>query len=130
VSYKEFFTRLTKWNILRIIKCKLQSLEHKPIRDFIEERITKYYKTFRQTDRFDRISPENIIYFTLLDKRERLLPVYDILLSRSDLMLALYADNYKPELWYLEIFSDKASKQNAVKHMRQVYGFERVMPVM
>lgn len=104
-----------------------ESLEHKPIRDFVEERITKYYKTFRQTVRFERISAENIIYFTLLDERERLLPVYDILSSRSDLKLALYADNYKPELWYLEIFSDKASKQNAVKHMRQVYGFERVI---
>ena len=35
--------------------------------------------------------------------------------------------NYRPGFWFLEIFSDKASKQNAVKHLREAYSFERII---
>ena len=104
-----------------------ESLEEKPLRDFVEERISKYYKTFRHTDGFDQISSENVIYFTLLDRRERLIPVYDALSSQIDLKLTFYEDNYRPGFWYLEIFSDKASKQNAVDHLREVYNFGRIV---
>ena len=104
-----------------------ESLEKKPLRDFVEERISKYYKTFQHTDGFESISPENVIYFTLLDMRERLIPVYEALSSQTDLKSTFYEDNYRPGFWYLEIFSDKASKQNAVDHLREVYGFEHII---
>ncbi|MCL2124855.1 MAG: HAD family hydrolase [Oscillospiraceae bacterium] len=104
-----------------------ESLEKKPLRDFVEERIAKYNKAFQHTDGFDRISPENVIYFTLLDTRERLMPVYEALSTQTDLKLTFYEDIYRPGFWYLEIFSDKASKQNAVDHLREAYGFEHVV---
>ena len=45
-----------------------EALEQKPLRDFVEERVSKYNKTFRHTDGFDRVSPEHVIYFALLDR--------------------------------------------------------------
>ncbi|MDR1117275.1 MAG: HAD family hydrolase [Oscillospiraceae bacterium] len=104
-----------------------ESLEQKPLRDFVEERIARYHKDFRHTDGFDHISREHIIYFTLLDRRERLLPVRDALLSYSGLKLTMYEDNYRPGFWYLEIFSDKASKQSAVNYLREEYGYSWVV---
>jgi len=57
------------------------SLERKPLCDFVEERIARYYKAFRHTDNFADISPEHIIYFTLLDTQERLRPIHEALVT-------------------------------------------------
>jgi len=104
-----------------------ESLESKPLRDFTEERITLYNKVFRYTSSFDCISPEHIVYFSLLDSYERLLPVHDVLTAQPGLGLAMYKDIYSPDLWYLEIFSSVASKRNAVSYLRDTYGFERIV---
>jgi len=104
-----------------------ESLKQKPLRDFVEERITRYYKSFRLTDRFDSVSPEHIIYFTLLDVYERLQPVHDALVAQPGLNLTLYKDTYSPDLWYLEIFSAEASKEHAVAYLRETYGFGRII---
>lgn len=104
-----------------------ESLDAKPIRDFIEERKTRYYKTFRQANKFSDVSPEHIIYFTLLDTHDKILPVCDVLAKLNGINLTMYKDNYSEDLWYLEIFSKSASKQNAVIFLREMYGFERVI---
>ena len=104
-----------------------ESLEQKPVRDFVEERKTLYNKPFRHTGSFSDISPEHIIYFTLIDTYERLLPVHNALVSRPGLNMALYKDNYSPELWYLEMFSDKASKRNAVNYLRATNSYESIV---
>jgi len=104
-----------------------ESLEQKPLRDFVEERIAKYYKSFQHTNGFDHVSPESIVYFTLLDTYERLMPVRDVLIMQSKLKLTMYEDSYRPGFWYLEIFSNQASKQNAVEYMREAHSFERIV---
>jgi Cof subfamily protein (haloacid dehalogenase superfamily) len=103
-----------------------ESLGRKPLRDFVEERKARYYKSFRYIDSFADVSPEHIIYFTLLDTRERLQPVRGALAARPGLNLAMYKDVYQ-DLWYLEISGAEASKQNAVNYLRHAYGFERVV---
>ncbi|MCL1807183.1 MAG: HAD family hydrolase [Oscillospiraceae bacterium] len=104
-----------------------ESLEHTPLRDFIEERKTRYNKKFNQVNRFSDVPPEAIIYFSLLDTQEKLQPVHDALSGIPDLSQFLYKDNYSPDLWYLEIHSDKASKQNGVDYLRKAYGFTRII---
>ena len=104
-----------------------ESLEQKPLRDFLDERVTKYGKTFTFTEDFQLVSPDNVIYFTLLDTHERLLPVYNEFTLRSDLGITFYKDNYSPDLWYLEIFSNKASKKNAIDYLRKEYGYEYII---
>ena len=39
---------------------------------------------------------------------------------------AFYLDVYNGA-WYLEIFSDRASKANGIRFLREKYGFERVV---
>ena len=103
-----------------------ESLESKPIRDFVEERVTRYYKNFRRVGSFSDVPPENVIYFTLLDSYERVKPVHDILRGLSGIALTMYNDIYDAALWYLEIFSEEASKRSAVEFLRKEYGFEHI----
>jgi len=103
-----------------------ESLEQKPIRDFVEERMTRYNKTFRQTA-FSDVSPEHIIYFTLLDTYDKIKPIHDTLAAQLGLNLTMYKDIYSPDLWYLEMFSDEASKKNGVDYLRQTCGYERII---
>ncbi|MDR0326613.1 MAG: HAD family hydrolase [Oscillospiraceae bacterium] len=100
---------------------------HKPIRDFIEERITRFNKKFRQTASFLDVPPEQIIYFTLLDTQDNIKRVHDALEGLSGICRSMYKDIYSPNLWYLEIHSDKASKQNGVSFLREKYGFDRII---
>lgn len=104
-----------------------ETLDHKPIRDFITERITRYNKKFRQTSSFLNVPPEGIIYFTLLDIYENIRRTYDTLMALPDINCVMYKDNYSPDLWYLEIHSDMASKKNGVDFLREKYGFERII---
>jgi len=104
-----------------------ESLEHKPLRDFVEERINRYNKKFTQTDSFSDISPDDIIYFTLLDTQENIQHIHDALSMLASISYFVYKDIYNTDLWYLEIHSDKASKQNGVACLRKGYGFERVI---
>ena len=104
-----------------------ESLDQKPLRDFVEERVVRYNKVFRQTNSFDAISPENITYFSLLAAREQLEPVHDALSKQPGLGMTMYKDVYTPDLWYLEMFSSEASKRNAVTYLRGAYGYERIV---
>ena len=104
-----------------------ETLVHKPLRDFMDERIARYNKPFRHIDSFSGVSPEHVIYFTLLDTHDRLEPVCDALAAQPGLKLSFYQDVYSSDLWYLEMFSDMASKQSGVDFLRNAYGFERVV---
>ena len=109
------------------LKTYHESLEQKPLRDFTEERIARYNMPFYHTESFSDISPEHIIYLTLLDTRERLLPVRDAFGTLSGLGVTFYKDNYSPDLWYLEVFSAGASKRNALIYLREAYEYESVI---
>ena len=100
--------------------------EHKPLRDFIEERKVRYNKVFTKVN-FSDVPPENIIYFTLLDKHEKIQGAYEVLSMIPDIYLSVYKDIYSSDLWYLEIHNDKATKQNGTLYLREAYGFERVI---
>jgi hydroxymethylpyrimidine pyrophosphatase-like HAD family hydrolase len=50
-----------------------------------------------------------------------------MLSPQFNVKLTMYEDTYRPNFWYLEIFSAKASKQNAVNYLRNTYDFERVV---
>jgi hydroxymethylpyrimidine pyrophosphatase-like HAD family hydrolase len=98
-----------------------------PLRSFVEERISKYNKTFRQIEHFDGLSPDNIVYFMTLDRRERLIPVREAISALCGVNTAMYEDVYRPGYWYLEAFSGNASKRTAVIFLREKYGFTRVV---
>jgi Cof subfamily protein (haloacid dehalogenase superfamily) len=104
-----------------------ESLEQKPLHDFVQERISRYSKSFQHIDNFSAISLENIVSFTLLDTSERLQPVHETFLALSGLNSTFYKDNYSPDLWYLEISSPEKKKKNAVSYLREKFGFEQII---
>lgn len=105
-----------------------ENLEFKALKDFHDERVLKYYKSFEQVSSFEeKLIGNNIIYFTLIDDYEKLLAVHNSLKSNPDIDMAFYRDNYGDKLWYLEIFNVSASKYNAVKYLREYCRYDRIV---
>lgn len=98
----------------------------RPLNDYLKNRILKYNSIFPD-DGLSSISPENIIYFTLIDTQDRLQPIHDALASHPNLNQTLYRNIYSPDSWFLEVFSSDSSKQSAVDFLRETYGFEYIV---
>lgn len=104
-----------------------ETLEHEPISDFIRDRKARYNSAFSQVSSFDDVSAEHIMYFTLKDTYDRIKPVYDVMKEIANINIALVDDTSIDGLWWLEIFSADASKENAVKFLRAEYGYNKVV---
>ena len=105
-----------------------ENLDNKALRDFVDERIKKYNKIFIQVDDFLNVNPtEDIIYFCFLDTREKIERIYSSISGIAGIEIAKYADNYSDKLWFLEVFSDTASKYNAVQFLRNYGGYDKVV---
>ncbi len=105
-----------------------ENLDSPAMKDFYDERVRKYYKSFAQVDKFSQQVIENeIVYFTLVDEYERLSAVLKSLETYKDINAVLYRDIYAEKLWYLEIHSKSASKRNAVNFLREYGKFSRVV---
>ena len=75
------------------------------------------------------ISRENdgfAVYITSNGDYEKMLPVYRAVKEIPGADCAFYKDGYT-DYWYLETFSEEASKANGVKFLRERYGFDRVV---
>ena len=93
---------------------------------FHEERKNKYYKQFLQTSDFGLVN-DNSLYFSLINKKENLMPFYEKIKNFQDIKLTFYRDVYSDDLWYLEIFSPNASKENAVNFLKSQYGYDKII---
>lgn len=94
-----------------------ERLSSKHMQDFYEERVTRYNKKFTQINDFAHIDHSHMVYFSIQDSKANLDPVYEKLKTDPELALAFYKDIYinEEDIWYLEIFSHKATKYNAAK---------------
>lgn len=104
-----------------------EELNNKALYDFYKERVDLYQKRFTQVEHFSNLSQEPIIYFTLMDVKEKLEPFYQIFEGIQDLNCTFYKDNYSPDFWYLEVFSKTASKYHAVQYLRTTLGLDRII---
>lgn len=104
-----------------------QKLSSDAMRDFYEERRSKYYKSFSKVGLPDDICKDNIIYFTLINSYETLLPVYEELSQLKNVEITFYRDVYSEKLWYMEIFSGCASKKKAVEFLRKYLHAEKMI---
>ena len=98
----------------------------KPVHDYLKERMAKYSST-QPAGGLSGVSPDNVIYFTLIDTYERLQLVYDYFSKEPGLSQTLYKNVYNPKFWFLEVFSEKASKQCAVNYLKEMCKFDRVV---
>jgi len=104
-----------------------EELKTKGMQDFYQERVDRYQKKFVQVDDFSSLSGEPMIYFSLLDQKDYLEPIYHLLESISELNCVFYKDNYSPDLWYLEIYSKTASKYHAVQYLRSYLNLDSIV---
>lgn len=96
------------------------------MRSFYEERKNKYYKQFLKTDSFESVC-DTAVYFSFLNTKDNLLPLYEQIKDLDGIKFTFYRDVYSDKLWYLEIFSDHASKENAVNYLKAQYGYDKVI---
>jgi hydroxymethylpyrimidine pyrophosphatase-like HAD family hydrolase len=94
--------------------------------DFFQERVDLYQKRFTHIDDFTMLTDEPLIYFSLLDHYDKLAPIYQQLEGIPNLNCVLYKDNYSPE-WYLEIYSQNASKYHAVQFLRSYLELDHIV---
>jgi Cof subfamily protein (haloacid dehalogenase superfamily) len=104
-----------------------EDLNTQALHDFYQERVDRYQKKFIQVDDFTSLSEEPLIYFSLLDQKEHLEPVYHQIEAIPDLNCVFYKDNYSPDLWYLETYSKTASKYHAVQFLRSYLNIDRIV---
>ena len=104
-----------------------EALDTDALINFYQERRNKYYKTFEQIDDFSSYIDSNIVYFTLTDTKEKLQPIFEVLSGESNIEIILYRDIYTENLYFLEIFSGKASKEHAVNYIREKYNYDRIV---
>lgn len=105
--------------------CYYSELTTKVMQSFAEVRKHEYKKPFVQC-RLADMADEYTVYFTTTGPYEDLLPVKTEAEKLSGVDIAFYLDVYN-DSWYLEIFSHKASKSNALRFIREKYGFDKVV---
>ncbi|NMP38372.1 MAG: HAD-IIB family hydrolase [Clostridiales bacterium] len=96
-------------------------------KSFMTERIMKFGKVFTQLDSFSECAEKNVVYYSVVDLKERLLPVYEKLKCVDSLHVEFYPDIYEKNFWFLEAASVRASKFNAVNFLRESCGFDFIV---
>lgn len=92
---------------------------------FCRERKGKAYKRFEQRKLL--LTPEDIpIYFTMMDEKKIVEPLYQKIQMIPGLKAAFYHDNYE-EVYFLEVFSSQASKSLAVLRLKEMLRADRVV---
>ncbi len=103
-----------------------EKLDNDALRNFVEERVQKYNKQFSQIDNFADVKAE-IIYFCFLDTSDNIHRLNKEIKDIGGIHIEMYQDIYSDDLWYMEVFNEKASKYDAVQFLRQNYCFDKVI---
>ena len=96
-------------------------------KQFIEERERLYKKKFTKVESFSECMENNVVYFSIDDKKEKLEKAYGVLCSCPELHVEFYRDIYNTDHWYMEVCSATASKKNALIKLKASSGFDRVV---
>lgn len=94
---------------------------------FIEERVRKYGKRFILIPDFYAFGTDDIVYYSLSDREEKLRAVHDCLKKDESLRLEFYRDVYDPDFFYLEVCAAGVSKSHALKKLRDLYDFDKAV---
>lgn len=94
--------------------------------DFYRQRLVNYGKRFEYTKKLENAAEDGIVYFTMLYDKNVLEPVCEAVSKIDGISCSFYNDIYS-DMWYLEVFSDKATKYNGALRLKEQYGFERLV---
>lgn len=94
---------------------------------FRNERIMKYNKKFTEVEDLSLVAGKDIVYCMLREPKEKLEGFYKELSVVKGVKAEFYADIYSDEYYMLEIYSEKASKKEAVNFLRQQAHYDSVI---
>ncbi|MBR5868287.1 MAG: HAD-IIB family hydrolase [Clostridia bacterium] len=99
------------------------------LREYAREREVKYDKHFYHTDSMEREIDfhRGAVYFCAREKEEALLPLLPALKAIPGIRAECYRDVYSQGAFYLEVFSDKASKEFSTHTLRELTGVRHVV---
>lgn len=94
---------------------------------FRNERIMKYDKKFTEVADLSLVAGKDIIYCMLRETKEKLEGFYRELSVVKGVKTEFYADIYSDDYYMLEIYSDKASKKEALNYLRARSRYDSVI---
>lgn len=102
------------------------SVESTSLNYFRNERLMKYKKKFVEVDDLSLIAKRNICYCMLREPKEKLDGLYREISVVNGVKADYYQDVYNEEYYYLEIYSEKASKKEAIDYLRNAGNYDSV----
>ncbi len=121
-----------KFSVVPIVYSFLDSVERfmydpqvvsKNVREFAKTREGDSRK-LEVSGGFESALVGNIFYFTFMEPKEKLLPVYEFLKDKCNCLFQ--ADNYTDN-WFLEVMPSAATKANAALKLKELTGADRLV---
>lgn len=103
-----------------------ETSKHRTVHKYLLDRINRYQSILPKNGLMS-VDKSNIIYFTLIDTKDRLEPIYNAFSKIDSFNQSFYKNVYNPDFWFLEIYSSESSKQQAVNFLVENYGFRKVV---
>lgn len=122
------FERHGRYPLVYKLDGGLISLEYKKINSVFEQRFVEARKNSYKSIYPDKAlaAAENFLYMNCIDSYDRLYPIFTEIKEVDGVKAEMYQDNYE-DAYFMEIFSERAGKKNAVAELKALYGFERVI---
>ncbi len=102
------------------------SVESKSLNYFRNEWIMKYDKRFTEVEDLSLVAKDNILSCMLRESKDKLEGLRRELTVVKGVKTEFYPDVYNDEYYILEIYSDKASKKEAINYLREKGGYDSV----
>ena len=104
-----------------------KEFEHPYEYNFYNERVNKRLKTFIEVkDYKESISESNIINFVAFDKYEKIKAIAEEIECIDGITVNYYEDVYE-DCYFLEAYSNKASKANGIKYLSKYIDYSKVI---
>lgn len=103
------------------------SVDSTSLNYFRNERIMKFDKKFTEVEDLSLVAGKDIIYCMLRESKERLEGLYRELSVVKGVKTEFYSDIYSDEYYMLEIYSDRASKKEALSYLRRMGQYDSIV---
>lgn len=103
------------------------SVESTSLNYFRNERIMKFDKKFTEVEDLSLVAGKDIIYCMLREPKEKLEGLYRELSVVKGVKADFYPDIYSDDYYMLEIYSEMASKKEAVDYLRRAGKYDSVI---
>lgn len=112
-----------KDDMLYVYHDELQTPDEK---DFYRNRKNRPYKKFIQTNDFYQLLDQETVYFSFIGNYETLYSLREKIKPIQGIGYTFYKDAYTPS-YFLEIFSDHASKEHAASYLKEYVKADRLV---